>query len=100
MILVWQLSTEHNIDLQYKDTGSHIARKYNILHWLPCGMEGIAGKQASGRTVIWLPKFLWWTGNQIILAMGLRARSSTTNVPATFGLQINECESNSKLPQF
>ena len=63
-------------------------------------MEGIAGKQASGRTVIWLPKFLWWIGNQLILAMGLRASGSTTNFPATFGLQINDSESNSKLPQF
>ena len=23
VILVWQLSTEHSMDLQYKDTGSH-----------------------------------------------------------------------------
>lgn len=32
-----------------------LARKYEISHWLPCGVDG--------RPVTWLPKFLGWIDN-------------------------------------
>ena len=40
--LFWQLSIDHNIDVQYECNISLLARKCEIQHWLPCGAQGRA----------------------------------------------------------
>ena len=46
--LFWELSIDHNMDVQYQVVGSHIsklARMCEISHWLPCS----AGGRSHGR---------------------------------------------------
>ena len=46
----WELSIDHNMDVQYQVVGPHIsklARMCEISHWLPCGADG----RSDGRTV-------------------------------------------------
>ena len=57
--LFWELSIDHNMDVQYQVVGPHIsklARMCEISHWFPCGADG----RSDGRTVTWPPKFLGW----------------------------------------
>ena len=42
--LFWQLSIDHNIDVQYQfSCAPKLARKCEIEHWLPCGADGRVG---------------------------------------------------------
>ena len=40
--VVWPLSIDHNMDVQYQAVGSDpiLARKCEILYWLACGADG------------------------------------------------------------
>ena len=54
-ILFWQLLINHNMDVQYQVVGSHtttfsVARKCEILHWLPCGQD----KRVDGWAAGWM----------------------------------------------
>ena len=67
-ILFWQLSIDHNIDVQL------------VFYWAP-KLEsvkvniGFPVVRTDGRTVTWLPNFLGRVDYHISLAMGLRPRA-------------------------
>ena len=65
--VTWQLSIDLNMDVYHQVNTDYrqptLARKFDISHWLPCGVDGC--------TVMWLPKFTGWIDYQIFLGMGL-----------------------------
>ena len=64
----WQLSIDHNMDVQYQVVGRlqgpKIARKCDILHWLACGADGRPVRRTCGHVttkISWMdrkPNFL------------------------------------------
>ena len=57
--LFWELSIDHNMDVQYQVVGSDISKlatMCEISRWFPCTADG----RSDRRTVTWLPKFLGW----------------------------------------
>ena len=60
--LFWQLSIDHNIDLQLVFSWApKLARKCESKHWFPCGADGRSGVRSRDY--------------HISLAMGLRPRA-------------------------
>ena len=79
--LFWQLSTDHNIDVQLVFSWApKLARKCESKHWFPCGADGSSGRRVVGQSVsqckvTWLPNFLGWVDYHISLGMELRPRA-------------------------
>ena len=42
--LIWQLSIDHNMAVQYQVAAPTLARKCDISHWLPCGADEGPGR--------------------------------------------------------
>ena len=42
--LIWQLSIDHNMAVQYQVAAPALARKCDISHWLPCGANEGPGR--------------------------------------------------------
>ena len=48
--LIWQLSIDHNMAVQYQVAALILARKCDISHWLPCGAdEGLGRADVKSR---------------------------------------------------
>ena len=72
--LFWQLSIDHNIDVQLVFTcAPKLAKKCKSRHWLPCGADG---RSLARCTVAWLRNFLGWVDYHLSLAMGLGPRAA------------------------
>ena len=63
-----------------------LARKFDVLHWFPCGEDG----QLDRCTVTLLLKFLGWTDNQIFLGVGFHSRVCGTKELKNYRWQKTE----------
>ena len=72
--LFWQLSTDHNIDVQSVFSWApKLARKCESKHWYACGADGRSFVRC---TVTWQPNFLGWVDLLSYGASPTRAWSS------------------------
>ena len=85
--LFWQLSIDHNIDVQLVFSWApKLAKKCESKHWFPCGADR---RSVARCTVTWLPNFLEWVD---LLSYGAplwppqhRARALSTELQRTHG---------------